>query len=404
MTAAASVLCVGLTDVRFGALRERTDALYAEWLALWQAEPAARRVPWAHPQWVLAWLDCYARASGHDYRLFFVSHGAQLVAVFALRVVMRRGVLQLELADDAVLGGADPVLAEGGRVRTALPEGPPGGVDTRAVVDALLRTPVHGGRAASVLLLRTVDAGHPLLSAGVPAFVVPADRRSVIDLLPDHAAYLASLGRNFRGNLRKARNRLHAAGAVRVEAFDTAHTIGLGLHRFATMDQGSWKAEAGSSLQGNARIMALYGESLPPMAARGEAVVHLLSLDGRDIGGTISHVAGDTLFVQKISYVKSCAEFAPGNMLLEHLLEHDAAARGLTRVNLVTCQPWHANWRPSYVQGWEVYCTRRGASGTLAAWRAVPLRKRLKASLLAEGGAGRLGRVYEALRRLRDRG
>ena len=375
-----SVVVIGIRDVRFEALCGEHDHLLEEWLELWSGQPAARRVAWSHPAWITTWLDTYGRASGMDFRLFFVRRGTTLVGVFALRVVPPLvpaiGGWRLELVDDSVLSGADPTLRDDA---------------ASDAVEALLRVPLPEGASVRLLTLRPIDETSPLLMTGHPGLSVKHVRRSCIKLADSHAAFLSSLGRNFRGNLRKARNKLRAAGEVQVETLEAPHEMESGLARFTAVEARSWKGSAGSTMGGTPMIMALYGRALMRLAEAGLAVVHILRVNERDAGAMISMIAGETLFVQKIGYDEALAALAPGNLLLEAVIRDYCAARGLIAVNLVTDSDWHRNWRPSVVQTFEVYFACRGFRGTVSAWLMIPLRKRLKRLLLAmrQGAASR---------------
>jgi CelD/BcsL family acetyltransferase involved in cellulose biosynthesis len=202
--------------------------------------------------------------------------------------------------------------------------------------------------------------------------------RALIRLGTDHDAFMASLGKNFRGNLRKARNRLRAAGESSLLCLREPGEMAAGLQRFAAVEAKSWKGRAGSTMGGTPRIMQLYERSLIDLATLGQSAVLVLTLNDEDIAAMIVHVSDSTLFAFKIGYDEQFAECSPGHLLIEAVIRDFCHARGITTMHLLTDERWFDSWRPERVQTYEVYLSERGLRGALSRWLGVPIRKRVK--------------------------
>jgi len=187
------------------------------------------------------------------------------------------------------------------------------------------------------------------LNAGPPALRIsePQTRCNYLPCLPpDELA--ARFSRNFRGNLRKARNKLAKLNRVEFISARSRPEIDRALDEFLAVEASGWKGAAGerSAINLDGRVLSFYQSLTRNFSRIGACEINLLRAEGRCIAGQFCLVTGDTSYVLKIGYDESYAQVAPGNMLFEHTIQRYLREDAIKYVNLVTDTPWHSNWRP----------------------------------------------------------
>ena len=158
--------------------------------------------------------------------------------------------------------------------------------------------------------------------------------------------YRDGLSKNFRANLRKARNRLREAGVREPEftwltgdAAEPRH-----LETFIKLEASGWKGQAGSAIAQDADLSRFY-QALTYNAHRSGALEwHFMALDGRTIAGHLALRCGRSLSLLKIAYDEQFAHLSPGSLLFEQTAER-AFTRGDTdEINCLTDMEWHRPW------------------------------------------------------------
>jgi CelD/BcsL family acetyltransferase involved in cellulose biosynthesis len=169
-------------------------------------------------------------------------------------------------------------------------------------------------------------------------------------LPPDKLA--ARFSQNFRGNLRKARNKLAKLNRVEFISARSQPEIDQALDEFLAVEASGWKGAAGerSAINLDGRILGFYRSLTRNFSRIGACEINLLRAEGRCIAGQFCLVTSDTSYILKIGYDEAYAQVAPGNMLLEHAIQRYLSEGAIKYVNLVTDTSWHSCWRPlSYV-------------------------------------------------------
>lgn len=187
-------------------------------------------------------------------------------------------------------------------------------------------------------------------------------------LPPDELA--ARFSQNFRGNLRKARNKLAKFNRVEFISIRSPQEIDLALDQFLAVEASGWKGEAGerSAIKLGGRVLAFYQSLTRNFSRIGACEINLLRAEGKCIAGQFCLLAGDTSYILKIGYDEAYAQAAPGNMLLEHTIHRYFREGAIKYVNLVTDALWHSCWRPlSYVvyRAWGFNITAAGLTAYL---------------------------------------
>lgn len=325
-------------------------AVYREWLAAWERLEPGDRDPLTHPAWVAAWTLHADRRARERRLLLFRDRTAGIVGAIPVFVARRGGALRL-----AHLGGI-----ESGAL--SVPE-----AAIEPCLEALFRTDLGGGARPRSLHLHRIDAGSPLLRTSWLQASATIGHRSLIPYGDGWPGVAERLSKNFRGNLRKARNRLAARGVERIDVAGNPSELAAALPRFIAVDERSWKHDDGTVIAADAPYRGFLEDAVARLAPIGAVQIHLLSLGGVDIAGQLTLLIDGVLHVVKVSYDHEHADLSPGNLLLEATLRDYCMSVRPRCVSLVTGLDWHRNWRPEPAPTCAVWFLARD-------WRRLPAR------------------------------
>lgn len=158
-----------------------------------------------------------------------------------------------------------------------------------------------------------------------------------------------SFSRNFRSNLAKARNKLMTESGVE---FESVSRPGPDMQRcfaeFLEVEASGWKGSAGtgSAIKLHPELRRFYESLIAEISPAGEVVLNCLRVAGVPIAAQFCVRDEDTLYVLKLAYDERHARLAPGNMLLERVIQSGIASGSFRHVNLVGDPPWFKDWRP----------------------------------------------------------
>jgi len=154
--------------------------------------------------------------------------------------------------------------------------------------------------------------------------------------------------KNFRGNLRKARNKLMNLSGVEYISARRRPQLDQALNEFLEIEASGWKGSKGerTAIKLDVRLTNFYRSLSETFAPIDSCEINLLKANGRCLAGQFCLVVGDTSYILKIGYDESYVHVAPGNMLLEYSLRRYWREGVVKYLNLVTDTPWHANWNP----------------------------------------------------------
>jgi CelD/BcsL family acetyltransferase involved in cellulose biosynthesis len=163
-----------------------------------------------------------------------------------------------------------------------------------------------------------------------------------------YEALLDRVSKNFRGALRKARNKLGRLEGVTLEWASTPEAVEAAFARFLEVEASGWKgnAGAGTAIALDPALRGFYGELAGRLAASGQGRINLLMHGDRAMAGQFGIVAGERYYLLKIGYDESYRHEAPGNLLLERLLQTVAGDPAIRYVDLVSDAAWHQSWKP----------------------------------------------------------
>jgi CelD/BcsL family acetyltransferase involved in cellulose biosynthesis len=370
-------------------LAQHRGPLWHEWLALWHTLQRDERDSSTHPAWLVAHLHSLPDDL-RDVRLFVCRDAHCLLAIVPFEVAVRQTVFGaasvLVHENEPPLEGASLAVRRG---------------DVSRVLTALVETPIDGGSRPALLLLDKVDATHALLQApGISHWIEESDTRSVIDVSGGYEAVLNHVGKNFRGNLRKARNKLTALPGARFETLTAVSDMPRALERLADVEARSWKAQQGTDLARDARVREFFRIAIPQLAGEGRVVFHFVAVDGQDIGAQLGLRFDDRLELHKTAYDEGFPELSAGNLLIEHAIRECCPLHGVRQVNLVTGLDWHAKWKPEPLRTYQVRVFPQGPRGLWARAQLVPLRDRTRTCLARSWLLTSARRVRDAVRQV----
>ena len=343
---------------------------YAAWQRHWDALGEEHKDPFTHPVWSISWLIHLATP---EHRLFLARREGEVRFGIPFEVVPR----WTPLGRRCGLVHDDDYVIEGASVAGAPDE-------VEAAFAALFRTEVERFGKPLGIRLAKVDRSHALVRDG-HAQQALRGARSVLDIREGWDGLIEGLSKNFKGNLRKSRNRLEKLGDVEVDHLTHADDLAAGLDRLAALEARSWKGREGSSIGDNSKMQAFLSATLPGFAARDEAIVQCLRVGDRDIAAQLCLRLGRTLHVLKIGYDEEQARLSPGNLLLERVIREWCPDQAIDEVSLVTLQPWHDKWKPDYRTTHRLQWFAPGFSGLLARTTELSARERAKQFMVARG-------------------
>lgn len=181
-----------------------------------------------------------------------------------------------------------------------------------------------------------------------------------------------TLSKNFRGALRKARNKLGKLPGVSLTWAREPAALDAAFPRFLDVEASGWKGSAGesSAIQLEPALRAFYGGLVRRLGPSGRCRINLLMHGDRVMAGQFGIVAGERYYLLKIGYDESYKQEAPGNMLLERLLGEMAAEPEIHYLDLVSDAAWHRSWKPLQRQVFVHYVFHHSPRGAVA-WAAV---------------------------------
>ena len=195
-----------------------------------------------------------------------------------------------------------------------------------------------------------------------------------------------SFSRNFRSNLTKARNKLAAESGVE---FESVLRPGPDMQRcfaeFLELEASGWKGSAGigSAIKLHPELLRFYESLIAELSPAGEVVLNCLRLAGAPIAAQFCVRDEDTLYVLKLAYDERHARLAPGNMLLERVIQSGIASGSFRNVNLVGDPPWFKDWEPHEMPVYTIELHNGTATGValLAIKRAKQWLRSMKSRL-----------------------
>ncbi len=192
------------------------------------------------------------------------------------------------------------------------------------------------------------------------------DARDMLATTASAATLATQLSASHRRRIARARKYLVDNGSVRLQQADQPVELAAAFATFIDVEARGWKGAAGarSGLRFRDDQREFYRELVTVRGAQGRCKIHTLWLDAQCIGGLIAFRTGREWAVLKICYDEAHAKGAPGNLLIQALLESCCDDPRIDRLNLVSHRVWHSSWQPQCVpaQRLDLSLHRHGAA------------------------------------------
>ena len=136
-----------------------------------------------------------------------------------------------------------------------------------------------------------------------------------------------------RKKLRQDWNRLSSLGAVDVVNDRNPAGVEQAFETFLVMEKASWKGEQGTALLSDPHDAAFVRRLLHNLAARGDASVALLRVDGVAIAAQVLMYCGATAYTWKTAFDAKFSKYSPGALLVDRVTEELFAGPDIQAIN-----------------------------------------------------------------------
>ncbi len=198
-----------------------------------------------------------------------------------------------------------------------------------------------------------------------------------------HAGYehaIAAMTGDFRRNVRRQLRRAEETWTVRSETATSGEALQRAFEHFLKIEASGWKGGEGGAINCQPTLQAFYQSLVRDAGAEGACVINLLWFGDEAVAAQFALRAGRTLHILKFGYSETYAKFAPGNVLLQMIIQQACEDAQTDVVSLVNFPPWSIRFRPHTAGVWSYFIpnnTLRGhaaligllAKRTLDRWR-----------------------------------
>jgi CelD/BcsL family acetyltransferase involved in cellulose biosynthesis len=169
------------------------------------------------------------------------------------------------------------------------------------------------------------------LNRGLALRLAPSFLCPWLDLRQSWESFLKSRGTKLGKNLRAARRKLEARGAVAVRTYEGPHDIDDAVQQVLDIHRRSWKAVKKIGLAQSGAHECFYVELTRAMAQHGHCRIHLLYSGERAIAGTIAFMDESHYYSAEIAHDDDYSACSPGTLLeaaeLQNLMQEQRFIR-----------------------------------------------------------------------------
>ena len=281
-----------------------TSELACEWDRLCDL---LRSPPWLRPAWTTAWWQAFGAGRGR-LTLMWVRRGDRLVGVAPM---MERGRLLASPTNYHSPGYGFVALDQ-------------------AAAAELATAALQRSRATTWSFL---DQGDPTQQALLGA---ASRRRLSVTRILEHPPYVNTVGAwadyearqdaKLLRDLRRRERRLAEEGTLDLSIETGPEDLEANLEDCFRTEAASWKGAQGTAMASQPATRRFYSEIARFTHSRGELMLAFLRLDGQPIATQLNLCSGNTVTVLKLGHDEAYSRFAPGKLLVRHVLQHCFAA------------------------------------------------------------------------------
>lgn len=133
----------------------------------------------------------------------------------------------------------------------------------------------------------------------------------------DPDSFLDRLSKKRRKDLRRCRQRLSEMGTVEFVTYQGPHDAAQWCHDFIELEASGWKGPSGTrtAIGCSDNERAFFEAMAKDGAAKGDIIVHSLTLDSRPVAMTVNFRSGTWVWAYKVAYREELANLSPGVQL-----------------------------------------------------------------------------------------
>jgi len=332
-----------------------TSDVVAKWHSLVSSGQHAQ--PFYQPEWFLAFSRSFA--VDRPKLLTIVTDGDRLLGVLPL---MRRGIFFGRIPARALssLSGIhscrfDFITEPSARSEVAAAAWRRLAEDESWDVIEAFDVPQHGSFEDIVACAR---------DDGFLAGSWPTRRSPVLRIPPkgvDPFSNCPKRSRQFRNRLAKKLQKLGERGKVSFKVDDSSYEEGLA--RFLLLESSGWKGANRSAIASNVQSTGFYSSVVELLQGRRQLKLYSLCLDQKPISMHLGLMHEGIYYCPKVAYDEAFGYFAPGHLLVQHIIGDLAANGGHTFDFLGSRSLWKAVWASEVTEHRNWYIFRPNLRG-----------------------------------------
>ena len=214
---------------------------------------------------------------------------------------------------------------------------------------------------------------------------------SYFDTSSDFEHATRAMSYHFRRNVRRQLRRSEESWKVRAETASSGEALERAFGQFLKIEASGWKGREGlgSAIHCQPALLGFYQSLVRHFGARGECVINLLWYGDEAVAGEFALKTGRTLHVLKCGYSEEYAKYAPGNVLLQLMIQQACEDASTDVLSLVNDPPWAHRFKPLKTGVWSYFIPNTTLRGRLTLWgllgkRAMDRRRQPPVSVGAE--------------------
>jgi CelD/BcsL family acetyltransferase involved in cellulose biosynthesis len=204
------------------------------------------------------------------------------------------------------------------------------------VIPAFFAAIEHSVELPNVVSLKQFDAEYPSHASMLKVF----SQRGIEPLMLSETSrpfvtreFGVKKSGSTRKKLRQDWNRLSSLGTVDVVNSRDSKDVEQAFETFLAMEKASWKGEQGTALLSDSNDAVFVRRLLHNLAARRDASVALLRVDGAIVAAQVLMYGGSTAYTWKTAYDAKFSKYSPGTLLVDRVTEELFAGAEIQAIN-----------------------------------------------------------------------